>query len=292
MHFASRILRPPYEARSEYLQVTAGCSHNNCLFCNYYKGIDFNISSLGEIKEDLEELGSKGYAFRRIWLQGADPFTLSFEQLKTIANLIHDYLPFVESIGCYSRVDSLNDKTTSQLKELKKLGYESIVFGVESADNNLLNYMNKGYASDEIFEQLSKMDEAKLTYTLIFLSGMGGNGYGNSHAIKTANLFNKLHPKRVMILGLTLFQDTPLMKHLEENKFIEQDEKERIDELRAFIKELEIDTFIDATNSSIITPFFGTIQDNKKAMLEYLNDAYENLDENVLKKKRNRIKQV
>lgn len=37
MHFASNVVRPPYEANSAYLQVTSGCSHNACRFCTYYK---------------------------------------------------------------------------------------------------------------------------------------------------------------------------------------------------------------------------------------------------------------
>lgn len=292
MHFDSRILRPPYEARSEFLQVTKGCSHNKCNFCIYYKDVDFNLSSTDEIREDLKQLRSKGYAFKRIWLQSADPFTLPFGTLKSIANLIHEYLPFVETIGCYSRVDSLMNKSVSQLKILKELGYESIVFGVESGDDNLLNNVNKGYKSKEIVEQLSKMDKAKLNYTLIFLGGLGGHGYGNTHATKTAKLFNKLNPKRVMILGLTLFGDSKLMGDVREGKFIEADEKERILELRTFIEELDINTFIDATNASIVTPFFGRIPDNKEAIVDYLCNAYEGIDEKVLKKKRNNIKHV
>lgn len=289
MHFSARVLRPPFEARSVFLQVTSGCSHNECKFCSYYKDVAFTASPMNEIKDDLEELVSKGYTFRRLWLQGADPFTLSFAKLKEIADLIHEYLPFVESIGCYSRVDSLSDKTVSQLKELKEAGYDSIVFGVESADDELLKYMNKGYGSYEIYEQLHKVDEADLNYTLIFLGGLGGKGYGNAHAVRTAYLFNKLHPERIMIQSLTLFSGIPLMK---DDKFIEADEKERILELETFIGKLEIDTFIDATSASILTPFFGRIPENKEAMMEFLRNSYENADESVLKNRRNNLEGV
>ena len=56
MHFTSTVIRPPYEARSTYLQVTSGCSHNKCKYCFYYKNVSFNISSNKEIEEDIIEL--------------------------------------------------------------------------------------------------------------------------------------------------------------------------------------------------------------------------------------------
>lgn len=99
MHFASNVVRPPYEANSAYLQVTSGCSHNACRFCTYYKDAPFAVSPESEIVEDLKEMASYGVPFPRIWLQGADPFLLTFEKLKRIAELIHQYLPFVKTIG-------------------------------------------------------------------------------------------------------------------------------------------------------------------------------------------------
>ena len=178
MHFASNVVRPPYEANSAYLQVTSGCSHNACRFCTYYKDAPFAVSPESEIVEDLKEMASYGVPFPRIWLQGADPFLLTFEKLKRIAELIHQYLPFVKTIGGYGRVNSLRNKTVDQLRELKNLGYSGIVFGVESGDEKVLTYMNKGYHADEIVPQLSKMDQAGIPYEVIFLSGLGGKGYG------------------------------------------------------------------------------------------------------------------
>lgn len=135
MHFASTVVRPPYEAQSVYLQVTSGCSHNACRFCTYYKDAPFAISPESEIIEDLQELQHYGIPFSRIWLQGADPFLLSFERLKRIAELIHTHFPFVKTIGGYGRIDSLRNKTIDQLKQLKELGYAGIVFGVESGED-------------------------------------------------------------------------------------------------------------------------------------------------------------
>lgn len=289
MHFASNVVRPPYEANSVYLQVTSGCSHNACRFCTYYKDAPFAVSPEREIVEDLEELASYGIAFPRIWLQGADPFLLSFSRLKRIANLIHKYLPFVKTIGGYGRIDSLKNKTVEQLKELKELGYSGIVFGVESGDDKILKFMNKGYKANEIVPQLSKMDEAGLPYEVIFLSGLGGKGYGLDHAKKTAAVFNQLHPDRVLIAGLTIFPDTPLMQDVRKGTFVEATEGERVLELTEFLKDLNIDTLVDATNASIITTIYGRVPERKANMISRLQYIYDTYGEQGLRHQRDSL---
>ena len=292
MHFASGIVRPPYEGRSAYLQITSGCSHNACKFCTYYKDAPFAVSPESEIIEDLKELRSYGVPFPRIWLQGADPFILPFEKLYRVAELVHEYLPFVKTIGGYGRVDSLRNKTADQLKKLKDMGYSGIVFGVESGDEQILQYQNKGYHADEIVPQLSKMDEARMNYEVIFLSGLGGKGYGLGNAQKTAAVFNQLHPDRVIIAGLTIFPDTPLMKDVRKGDFQETTEGERILELKEFLQDLKIDTLIDATNASIITAIYGRIPEKKQEMIDRLQSIYDAYGEKGLRNMRDSLQAI
>ena len=37
MHYTGTIWRPPYEAYSLLVQVTAGCTHHSCKFCTLYE---------------------------------------------------------------------------------------------------------------------------------------------------------------------------------------------------------------------------------------------------------------
>lgn len=292
MHFASNVVRPPYEARSAYLQVTSGCSHNACRFCTYYKDAPFGVSPEHEIIEDLQELASYGIPFPRIWLQGADPFLLSFDRLKRIAELIHEYLPFVQTIGGYGRVNSLKNKTVEQLRQLRELGYAGIVFGVESGDEHVLTYMNKGYHANEIVPQLSKLDKADLPFEVIFLSGLGGRGYGLDHAKKTAEVFNQIHPDRIIIAGLTIFPDTPLMQNVRSGDFEEATEGERILELKEFLKDLKNPTLIDATNASIITSIYGRIPEQKQDMIDRLDAVYQRYGEQGLRDMRDSLNAI
>ena len=54
LHFTGQVWRPPYEASSQLLQVTAGCTHNKCKFCSLYHGTKLRLSPITEVEEDLK----------------------------------------------------------------------------------------------------------------------------------------------------------------------------------------------------------------------------------------------
>lgn len=45
MKYDSNIYRPPSEAYTLLLQVTSGCSHNKCTYCNMYKDVQFKTET-------------------------------------------------------------------------------------------------------------------------------------------------------------------------------------------------------------------------------------------------------
>lgn len=66
MHYTGTIWRPPYEAYSALIQVTAGCTHHKCKFCTLYEDVPFKfrMSPLAEVEEDLKEI-SRYYRQRK-----------------------------------------------------------------------------------------------------------------------------------------------------------------------------------------------------------------------------------
>ena len=282
MHFSSDINRPPYEARDGYLQITSGCTHGTCKFCSFYKDSKFKFSPMSEIEEDIKELRDSGRRFDRIYLQGADPLIRSYEDLVTIAEMIHKYLPYVETIGGYACVDNLKNKTVEQLKHLFELGYCYFYFGMESGDDKLLKRMNKGYKSDVIVEQCKKMDEAGMPYIGNFLGGLGGHNYGLSHARESARVINQLKPAMIYASELTLFPDTPLSAEVDAGTFEEATELERIQELQEFIRCLTTETVFRAEHVTIPVPIYGKVpQDNAKMIAKLQRAIDENGEENL-----------
>ncbi|HQL99322.1 MAG TPA: radical SAM protein [Ruminococcus flavefaciens] len=145
MKFASGINRPPYETADGYLQTTEGCSHNHCLFCTYFKDRQFRKSTIEEIEADIKQIPMYFGAPKRIFLQGADGFAADYDVLMKTAELLHKYVPSVETIGGYARIDNFYDKTEQQLRDMAEVGFANSYIGVESGDDAVLKRINKGY---------------------------------------------------------------------------------------------------------------------------------------------------
>lgn len=119
MKFTSGINRPPYETADGYLQVTEGCSHNTCLFCTYFKDTKFRKAGIEEIEADIKEIPRYFGSPKRIFLQGADGYSADYDTLMKTAELLHEHIPSVETIGGYARIDSFFDKSVEELRAMK-----------------------------------------------------------------------------------------------------------------------------------------------------------------------------
>ncbi len=126
---------------------------------------------------DLKEISRCYRNAKRVFFTGANPFVLSFDKLKTLAELVRKYYPRVQSIGCFARITDITPKTTEQLRELRGLGYNSLTIGVEAGDEESLSFMHKGFGTKEIIEECKRLDEAGMDYNFFCLAGIYGSGH-------------------------------------------------------------------------------------------------------------------
>lgn len=107
MHYTGTIWRPPYEADSLLLEITAGCTHHKCKFCTLYSDLPFpfRMSPIKAIENDLLEVqtlrynpvsqmsrqlgkSSEPHPIKRAFLTGANPFVLKTERLLQILKIV------------------------------------------------------------------------------------------------------------------------------------------------------------------------------------------------------------
>ncbi len=289
MHFSGGINRPPYETADGYLQTTEGCSHNTCLFCTYFKEQKFRKSTIEEIEADIREIPAYFGAPRRIFLQGADGFAADYDVLMKTAELLHKYVPSVETIGGYARIDNFYDKTEDQLRNMAAAGFADPYIGVESGDDIVLKRINKGYTAAQAREQLEKIDTSGLPYIVNFLNGAGGHGYGLTNARKTAALYDGLHPTMVNTSMLTLVPGTPLYKALEKGLYTESTEMEKLEEIHELVCCLTNDTIFMNEHASNLFHVRCRIPEAKEELLAYIRKFMEESDEKTLRQYRERI---
>lgn len=279
LHFTGTIWRPPFEARSVLLQVTVGCTHHACKFCSLYGDLRFRISPAEEVEADLRIVARYQPRARRVFLVGANPFVLSAGRLIRLADRIRDFLPKVRTIGMFARVSDILQKSAAELRELRARGITGISIGTESGDDASLAFMNKGTTAAEALEACRRLDEAGIEYYLTYMTGLAGAGNGTRAAHATAALFNRLHPYIVGIVSLTLFPDTPLMREIEAGRFVPMSERERLEELRTFLKELTVPVTISANTVSNAVPLFGRLPEDRARMIGRIDEALASLTE-------------
>lgn len=291
MHYNGPIVRPPTDAYSLMLEVTVGCTHNQCLFCNFYQGYPFKMAPLSQIEEDLIEVSRIRPDLKEVWAAGGNPYALSVSRLEKIALLIRKYLPQAR-ISTYARVTDLMNKSVDDLRYLKQLGFEDLLIGIESGDDEALTFMNKGYLSYDILQQLKKLEEADVDYRVIYLGGIAGKGKCKESAVKTAELLNQLHPYMIFLTTVAILPDTPLKQDVEKGLFKEPGELERIEELKTLVEHLENEIYVYARSVSSAVDFTGYLPKDKETILNYLKDVIDHFNENDELKVKQRRKQL
>lgn len=289
LHFTGQIWRPPYEANSQLLQITSGCTWNKCKFCSLYHGTPFRMSPISEIKDDLKVIRQWQPRARRLYLTGANPFALSYDKLMDIAILLRKYMPDMVSFGMFARVTDITPKSIEELKNLRHMKLDNINIGMETAHNPTLDFINKGYHASDILEQLSKLDEAGIRYNIVYLNGLGGKNMGVESATVTAEVLNRLNPFIINVVSLTIFPESQLYRELQEGTYIEEPEIERLIEVKTLISQLNIKTTILSNHISNTVPITGILPNDKATILRELDKAIAEFPEQELKAYRNRV---
>ncbi len=289
LHFTGQIWRPPYEASSQLLQVTSGCTWHKCKFCSLYHGTPFRMSPLSEVEADLKVIREWQPRARRVYLTGGNPFALSYNKLMDIAILLRKYLPDMVSFGMFARVTDIASKSVEELKNLRHMKMDNINIGMETAHDPTLERMNKGYRASDITEQLSKLDEAGIRYNVVYLNGLGGEGMGIESAMVTAEVLNRLNPFIINIVSLTIFPESQLYQELQDGEYIEQPEIERLIEVETLISKLKIKTNILSNHISNTVPITGILPKDKAMIIRELDKAIAEFPEQELKAYRNRV---
>ena len=273
MHYTGTIWRPPYEAGSLLLEVTAGCTHHKCKFCTLYNDLPFTfrLSPLEDIEADLQEAAKRnrmwGWKDRRVFLTGANPFVLRYTFLMEIAGLVKKYFPSYRSIGSFARITDISMKSDKELIQLKKAGFNGLTIGMETADDKALGFMNKGYSKNDILVQCRRLEQAGISYKFFYLVGISGKNKGTEGAKVTAEICNQLHPELVGANMLTIYKNSLLYQEIRKGNWRPESEMEKYKEMKTLVKNLSIETEFAAMGASNAVQLYGILPKDRMKLL-------------------------
>lgn len=296
MHYTGTIWRPPYEASSLLLEVTAGCTHHKCKFCTLYADLPFpfRMSPLEDIAADIKEASEmyrrlQGHQITRTFLTGANPFVLRYDRLTEIANLIRAGFPEMETIGSFARITDISTKSDAELAGLRKAGYDGLTIGIETADDEALRFMNKGYLAADILEQCGRLDRAGIRYSFFYLTGISGAGRGVAGAKATAAVCNQLHPTLIGANMMTIYPDSELYQEIRRGAWAEESETEKYKEVRTLVENLNIPTVFAALGASNAFQMQAELPRDRQKLLDFLDHVIEDVGEDELRRYRESV---
>ena len=219
MRYVGDIYRPPSEAYSLLVQVTIGCSHNKCTFCNMYKAKQFKVRRPEEVLEDLAWARSHYNRVERIFLCDGDALCLANHKLLVILDYIREHFPECERVTTYGRATDVIRKTDEELRELKEHGLKMVYIGAESGSQKILDKVNKGETREELIEGVQRLEKAGIKTSVTFISGLAGPEDWEEHAIETGKMIAEMNASYVSLLTLMLQPPAPLLEDYQLGKF-------------------------------------------------------------------------
>ena len=282
------IIRPPSEADSLILQYTVGCSHNRCIFCPAYKRKQFRVRSIAEMERDVLGCLPAFNGTRRVFLADGDALAAPQQELLALFALLRPHFPRLQRIGMYANAGSILGKSADELKQLSEQGLGILYLGVESGDDELLGWMQKGATSAQMAEAGRRVKEAGIKLSVTVLLGIGGSGRRGAHARATGRLLSEMNPDYVGALTTMVAPGTALHELEQAGAFSLPAPFAILTELAEMLEHTEMRGLFFANHASNYLPVRVRMPSERDKAVETIRQFVRKGDESFLRPERMR----
>ena len=269
MRYKGKVYRPPSEAYSLIVQVTYGCSHNTCAFCDMYDDKHFAMRPMDEIREDFETARRLYRHVQRVFLADGDALMRKTDDLVQILGLIYGLFPECERVTCYASPTSLQIKSEDDLRLLRQSGLQMVYMGLESGCDTVLERMRKGHSAAAIVAAGQKARRCGMALSVTAISGLGSVALWREHAIGTAEALSAMQPEYIGLLTLMVEPGTPLEQWVRAGEFTLLSPVEVLKETELFLQHIDSEGSVFRMNhASNYLTLKGTLNRDRQALLD------------------------
>ena len=274
MRYKGKVYRPPSEAYSFIVQVTYGCSHNRCAFCDMYNDKHFSMRPMQEIREDFELARRVYKRVERVFLADGDALMRKTADLVEILGLIYGLFPECERVSCYASPASLQVKSEDELRLLRARGLQMVYMGLESGCDAVLTRMQKGHDAAAIVAAGQKARRCGFALSVTAISGLGSVALWRQHAADTAKAVSAIKPEYLGLLTLMVEHGTPLESWVKNGEFTLLSPLEVLKETELFLQQVDSEgTVFRANHASNYLTLKGTLNGDREALLGQIGAA-------------------
>lgn len=240
-----------------YIMSGRDCWHAKCTFCSWTTLYPkYRTRDPIDVVNEIEHL-VKSYGVKEI-MDDSGSFPVG-EWLKTFCNeMIRRELPKKVRLDCNMRFGRLG---LEDYKLMRKAGFQFVLFGVESANQDTLDRFKKGITVGDVLEGARAATKAGLDVHVTFMFGHAWEGPKEiAHTVGLARLLLAKGWAKTLQCTLTIpYPGTPLFKELKERGELNTLDWDEYDMRRAITKtplvsEAEIKEAIRAVYRGFLQP--------------------------------------
>ncbi|MBI4282961.1 MAG: radical SAM protein [Chloroflexi bacterium] len=174
------------------------------------------------------------------FLQDANTTIMRTHQLVEVISYLKETFPSLERVTSYARSKTITQKKPGELSQLRQAGLSRLHIGLETGDDELLSYIDKGVTAEEHIVAGKKALEAGFELSLYVMPGLGGRSRSVQHARNTARVLNEINPHFIRLRTFVPREGTPLFEAYQKGEFGLTSPHERLREISLMIESLQV----------------------------------------------------
>ena len=275
MRYEGKVYRPWTEANSILLQVTYGCSNNNCTFCTMFSDKKFKVRPIDEVFEDIEGLAKYYPDAESMFLVDGNAMVLKTSHLLKIVEKIKATFPHLQNLALYSELNDLRRKSVEELTQLREAGVTMVYSGLESGDPVVLEKIKKSMTVEQAIEGMEKAKASGIRVLLSFIFGLGGTERSRVHIEETTKLLNILQPEEIAPMALAIQPGSVLGDELRAGEFTQATPRQILEEEKHLLENMgDFECYYWGDHGNNMAPQRGMMPYNRENFLKKVNLAF------------------
>ncbi|MBT7668535.1 MAG: radical SAM protein [Bdellovibrionales bacterium] len=275
LDYSTPVFRPPSEAHSLLLQLTLGCSHNRCTFCNMYRSKTYTVRSVESLKGEIDQ-AAKYYgdtAPLKVFFCDGDALGAPMDTLVPVLEHLNHKLPNLRRVGIYATAPNILEKSVPELILLAKLNLNLAYLGLESGSDQVLKMVVKGNSASDMVEASDKLRSGGWQSSVIAMLGLGGRDFSREHVEKSGETVSQMSPDFFSFLTTIPVPGTPYARQIKQGGLTPLTVRELLSEMHDMLERIDPQhgrVIFRANHVSNQHPLGGVLPEDTPAMLSQI----------------------
>jgi radical SAM superfamily enzyme YgiQ (UPF0313 family) len=220
------------------------------------------------------------YGAERVFLQDANALFMKPKDLTEVLRHLKHSFPTINTITCYARSKTCDQRSEEELKELKEAGLSWCFVGIESGDDQVLEFMKKGVKKKEHISGGQKIMRAGINMAAFVMPGLAGKNKepAKKHIWETTEVLNEIRPTEVRVRSLAILEAAPLYQKWKSGEFEAPNEDQIVEELKMLIEGIHFDCTLETLQMTNVFTMKGPFSERKEILLQWV-ESYKSLSE-------------